>query len=148
MMVTIRPFEESDRAEALEFVHDSRAIDSDHQHLYVAEDGGDIIGVGLWKYVGSDEAELSLVTVSRDDRRTFFQLAAACCQGALDAGMSRGTFEIHDASLLALLERTFKITAVPCAWEPMTSLNVARVATQWRVRVDAWDAMAQLQGVI
>jgi hypothetical protein len=142
-VVRIRAFEERDRAGALDLV-DGRAFDGAHQHLHVAEGGG-IVGVSLWKELGrSRDGHLVMVSVRAGvERATYWRLARACCADALAHGMERGFFIMRNGGLVALIERTYRVTVEEWGWEPGGG-----AAVEWRIMVDLEDALAQLDKVL
>lgn len=138
----IRPYKPADRAKALEFLKDERAIDSPN-HRIVMDDAGR--GLALWvKPDAGEEAYLGpvLVAPTVTDRTLFYRLVAATAQAALDEGFKRAYFTIHDSRLLKRLQRDFDVDPEPAGWEPNTGKVV-----QWDIHVDLADALRQLKAV-
>ncbi len=144
----IRPYRPADRAQVREFLGDERAIDSPSHHIFVLDEP-DAKGVVLWvKPDAGEEAYLGPVLLSKGTRRDFYRLAAATCQDALAHGFKKAYFTIHDAQLLALLKRSFRVDPVPSGWAPVTLAGTGGEPVQWDIHVDLEDAWAQLQAVI
>lgn len=136
--MTVRPYEPRDRDLALALLKDPRAVDSPGHRIVVAE-GTE--GLALWlKPDAGEEGELASVLTPTGDRRLFYELAAAACRDAIDHGLTRGSFTIHDEQLLHRLQRDFRIDPTPSGWEPNTEH-----AVQWDVHVDLRDALQQLK---
>jgi hypothetical protein len=143
--VRTRPYDERDRAKALEFLKDARAIDSPSHHIQVDEDGR---GLGLWiKPDAGDECILGPIILSPEsvgNRSLFYQLIAACIQEAVDLGFKLGYAPSLDAAMVTLLrQENFDITFVEGGWDPNTG-----TAVLWEAHVDLPTVLAQLQGVL
>ena len=89
------------------------------------------------------EPYLGEIKLPSDDRHLFYQLIQACAQDAVAGGHEHGSFTVHDARLLSLIQRTFSVEAIPAGWSPETGLPV-----QWDIRVELQDALNQLRTVL
>jgi len=139
-MPATRPYEPSDRAAAVDALGDTRAVDQTSHRIVTAEAGANA-GVAIWIEPGpGGEPHLGEVKLPVDDRRLFYQLIQACAQDALDCGFQHASFTVHNARLLALIERDFIVEPRPAAWDADTGQ-----ALSWDVRVDLRDALAQLR---
>ena len=139
-MPATRPYEPSDRAAAIDALGDARAIDQ-ASHRVVTAEAGAAAGIALWIEPGpGGEPHLGEVKLPGDDQRLFYQLIEACAQDALDRGYEHASFTVHDAGLLALIERDFIVEPQPSAWDAASGRAVS-----WEVRVELRDALAQLR---
>lgn len=142
----IRPFREEDRAQALAFLEDARAIDSPGHRVHVAEgEAGAVKGVALWvKPDAGEEGYLGLVAVGAPGRwDLFYRLVAAAAQDALDQGFRRGFFVVPNKGLLARIQRDFDVEPQPSGRDPVTG-----EPAQWRIHVDLEDALRQLERAV
>lgn len=145
MVLTVRPFEESDRAVALEFLHDNRSIDSEGHYVRVAEENSQIVGVamGIVPSAG-EEAWLGPVTLGPTAHRDcFLGLIAALVEKAIDLGFTVGVSETESTQVVAYLRATFTLEGRPSAWEPVT-----RKPVEWRYKVNLPDFLEQLKAVM
>lgn len=136
--MTIRPFQESDRTDALDLIGDARSIDSPGNHTFVAEEDGRLVGFAVWAEEGT-RGYLGGMSVTQTNWPLFFRLAGACCQDAINRGFTRGYFTLKRAALLARVETEFEVTAMPAGWDPQTG-----EAVHWEIEVDLENAMQQL----
>ena len=143
--MAIRPFRKQDRAAVLGLLDEARAIDSPNHRLHVAEEGGGVVGVALWRQPDSgDEAFLGAVVVSQPNRwDLLYGLVAAAVRDALDRGVRTGSLTLSDERLLAKIQRDFPFQPTPSAWEPNTGRPV-----EWEIRADLADALQALERVI
>ena len=141
-----RPYQPADRAAAAALLGDARALDQPGTHAHVTDDA-DAIALWLEPPTGGSDAYLGPV-LGRTPGPDFYQLVLACALDMLERGYTHGYFEIRDAALLRIIERTFRVEPVPLGFQPQTTPGDARVASSWRITVDLLDATNQLRAVL
>ncbi len=142
-MPATRPYEPSDRADAIAQLGDVRAIDQASHHVHTAE-GGPAAGVAVWVEPGpGGEPYLGNVKLPGDNRQLFYRLIEACARDAIQRGYGHASFTVRDDQLLSLIQRDFTVEAEPSAWDADTGDPV-----QWELHVELEDALQQLRSVL
>lgn len=139
MPTVIQPYEATDLDAAVALGIDSRGVDDSGMHLHVAKKDGAVVGVGVLLADSQSEAYLAFIGTKVRDWPLMFQLAAACCQDAIDQGHIRGYFVIKSATLLERVKAEFDIKVEVRGRHPGN-----QEAAEWEIHVDLADAMVQL----
>jgi hypothetical protein len=138
--MTTRPYRPEDRPRALQVLKDHRAIDSPTNRILITHEAAHNQGLALWTKPDAGDTGCLATLHAPENRRLFYHLALAACNQAIHAGLTRGTFTIHDQRLLDRLQRDFSIQPVPQGRHPNTGRPV-----EWTVDVDLHDARRQLE---
>jgi GNAT superfamily N-acetyltransferase len=109
--MSIRPYRPGDRAEVLGLVGDVRAIGLRNHYVFVAEEGGAIVGVADGQVPDDgDVARLGAVVV-RDARRwdVVEELLAALVEKAIGLGFKLGTATVANRRAIEYLWDRFQL---------------------------------------
>lgn len=108
--LSVRPYEEADRAKVLALVKEKGVIDTPTNNILVTDDGG---GCVVWSETNPFHPDLpllggwSLADITRLDLRD--KLLLAVCNAALDAGHKRGHSMGRSKRVLDRMKALFEI---------------------------------------
>lgn len=136
-----REYTVADRQLALDLDAHPFALDNAAQRVFVV-DAADVRGVGVWFHrKARGETVLQYIAVNPPGNWTaFLKLCLACAHDARAAGSTVGRFRVIHPTLLARLQRQFRIDPVVDGIDTRSG-----EPSSWTVTVDVDDIVAQLE---
>ena len=140
-MTAIAPINQNTRAAALELLGgDERTLRDPSLNVLASDDGR---GAASWYEDHGPVAKLGAVVTAKDDRALFYELIREVASRMFGAGFTRGQFMVHDARLLARIERDFRVSPVVVGAVAGTASRPGKPSL-WAIEVDLQDAIEQL----
>jgi len=139
-----RQYTAADRQDVLDLQVHPFALDNELQRVFVIKDG-DVRGAGVWYHrKARGETVLQYLAVNPPGNWTaFLKLCLACAYDARAAGSTSGRFRVIHPTLLARLQRQFRIEPVVDGVDADSG-----EAVSWTITVDVADIIEQLELVL